>query len=211
MFRRTLTFLLVMTMLCVLLFAGCGPTEADEVENDDEIMAEQPDAKVDDDKESKEKEEEMKADETEEDSTIVNYELDVIEEWKGLKVEILGLALGEQVKSDYQEGPVDFVALQFRMENTRDEGEFTVYPDQGTLITSTGEQLEPDTWESDHIGGEIYEKVIKDGVVIWILERGHVFDLDWIRVVFNAYDEATDFWSDDYSKEFDLKIEIPQS
>ena len=122
MFRRTLTFLLVMTMLCVLLFAGCGPTEADEVENDDEIMAEQPDAKVDDDKESKEKEEEMKADETEEDSTIVNYELDVIEEWKGLKVEILGLALGEQVKSDYQEGPVDFVALQFRMENTRMKG-----------------------------------------------------------------------------------------
>ncbi|WP_143156949.1 hypothetical protein [Thermosyntropha lipolytica] len=171
----------------------------------DERMTEQPEAKID---ETKTKEEASLVEEDHDDSWAF-YDLDIVEEWQGLKVEILAMGLGEQIESIFQDEPKDVVALKFRLENTRENGVFTVYPDQATLITSTGEQLEPDIWESDHIGGKIYEGVIKDGFVIWILQRGNVFNIDWIRVKFNAYDEEAEFASKNWRKDFDIRIDIP--
>jgi len=211
MLKKALVFLLLMAIINSLLFTGCGSSVADKVKKDDAEMADQPAAKIDAGKDGDSKpSEESDAGEKKNEDLYNYYDLNIVEEWKGLKVEILALALGEQIESDFQESPVDVVVLKFRIENTRGEGELTVYPDQGTLITSTGEQLEPDIWESDHIGGDIYEGVIKDGIVIWVLERGHVFDLEWIRIKFNAYDENADIFSDNYSKDFDIKIDIPK-
>lgn len=85
------------------------------------------------------------------------------------------------------DGPLESaVSVRFYIENTT-TGLFTTYPDQATLVTSTGEQIEASPWYSDHIGGEIDEGVIKEGAVTWFLERGHAADIKWIKLRWNAY------------------------
>ncbi|UNC91648.1 hypothetical protein [Candidatus Contubernalis alkaliaceticus] len=203
MFKKT--FLWLALLLCLsLMFMGCSSTEIDSV-RDNGVMGDQPAAKV---SESSNDEQQEVQQEASEDEWEV-YELSIEEEWKDLKVEILALSIGEQKETRYLDEPADAIALKFRIENTRADGDgsFKVYPTQGTLVTSTGEQVKPMTGESDSISGEIYEGVIKDGVIIWFLERGHVFDIEWVRVKFNCYDEAAERTS---VNEFDIRIEIPE-
>jgi len=91
------------------------------------------------------------------------------------------------------------VGVKFRMENTTNQ-KFTVYPDQAVLITSTGEQIEmPDMFLSDHLGGEIHEGVVKEGNLIWVLQRGHAEDIKWIKLEFTGHKGAED--------QFDMPLE----
>jgi len=131
--------------------------------------------------------------------------ISITEEWKGLEVEILGIAWAEQIYEDYDGNLHDIITVNFRIKNTRTSGKFTVYPDQGTLVTSTGEQVSANLWESDSIGGELFEGVTKEGVVVWPLERGKVDSITWVRIIFSAYDESSGLFS---SKEFDIRIEL---
>jgi|GEM_PF-1542686 len=137
------------------------------------------------------------------DWTIRN--ISIAEEWKGLEVDILGIAWAEQAYEDYDGKLHDVVTVNIRIRNTRINGKFTVYPDQGTLVTSTGEQVSANLWESDSIGGELYEGVTKEGVVVWPLEKGQVDSITWVRVIFSAYDDSSGSFS---SKEFDIRIEL---
>lgn len=140
---------------------------------------------------------------SDEDWTVIN--LSINEEWKGLLVEVLGIAWIKQAHEDLDGNLHDVVTVNFRIQNTRTNGKFTVYPDQGTLVTSTGEQVNANLWESDSIGGELYEGVTKEGVVIWTLEKGRVDSITWVRIIFSAYDDSAGSFS---SKEFDIRIDL---
>lgn len=131
--------------------------------------------------------------------------ISIAEEWKGLEVELLAIAWAEQAYEDYDGKLYDVVTVNIRIKNTRTSGIFSVYPDQGILVTSTGEQISANLWESDSIGGELYEGVTKEGVVVWPLERGQVDSITWVRVIFSAYDDSSGSFS---TKEFDIRIEL---
>lgn len=111
--------------------------------------------------------------------------------WDGLKMDILKVVVtdkGDVVAPEYK----SLVGVKFRMENTTNQ-KFTVYPDQAVLITSTGEQIEmPDMFLSDHLGGEIHEGVVKEGNLIWVLQRGHAEDIKWIKLEFTGHKGAED-------------------
>lgn len=83
---------------------------------------------------------------------------------------------------------VSAVGVKFSIENTSDHV-FTTYPDQAILVTSTGEQIDmPDMWISDSLGGDIHEGVIKEGNVIWYLERGEASTIEWIKLEWTSED-----------------------
>ncbi|WLR42492.1 hypothetical protein LC087_17625 [Bacillus carboniphilus] len=103
------------------------------------------------------------------------------ENYKGLKMEIEEVLLSNH--------PPSSIGVQFVLENTTDDT-FSVFPDQGVLVTSTGEQVEfVEDSCSDPIGGEIFGEVSKKGVIFWNLERTNIEELNWVKVIFNAYKE----------------------
>lgn len=99
------------------------------------------------------------------------------------------------------------VGIKIKLENTT-EKLFTSYPDQAVLVTSTGEQIEmPEMFLSDHVGGEIDEGVIKEGNIIWYLERGHAEDITWVKLKWTAM-EGDGMEMDAARKEYEVKITL---
>src|SRR5690606_27379842 len=97
------------------------------------------------------------------------------------------------------------VGIKFKLENTT-EGVFNTYPDQAVLVTSTGEQIDmPDIFMSDNLGGEIEKGVIKEGNIIWFLERGHAEDITWIKIKWSA--TQGDLFGDGERKEYAVELQ----
>ncbi|TCI58320.1 DUF4352 domain-containing protein, partial [Exiguobacterium sp. SH0S2] len=57
---------------------------------------------------------------------------------------------------------VTLVVVNVTAENTVDDT-IHFYPDQGTLVTNPGEQIDADLWFSDDVGGDFLGKVKKEG------------------------------------------------
>lgn len=65
---------------------------------------------------------------------------------------------------------VTVVTATMAAENTLDET-ISWYPNQATLVTDTGQQVDADIWLSGDVGGDFLGKVKKDGDVIWVLKH----------------------------------------
>lgn len=106
------------------------------------------------------------------------------DDFKGLKTTIQKVVVSNEVPRMNDEGEEiesSAVGVKFKLENTT-EGKFTTYPNQATLVTSTGEQVDADLWVSEDIGGEIDKGVIKEGNVIFYLERGEADKIEWVKL-----------------------------
>ncbi|WP_215189882.1 DUF4352 domain-containing protein [Exiguobacterium sp. s6] len=64
---------------------------------------------------------------------------------------------------------VTLVVVNVTAENTIDDT-IHFYPDQGTLVTNTGEQIDADLWFSDDVGGDFLGKVKKEGNVMFMAD-----------------------------------------
>ncbi|WP_290767987.1 MULTISPECIES: hypothetical protein [Exiguobacterium] len=64
---------------------------------------------------------------------------------------------------------VTVVAMNVIAENTIDDA-ISFYPNQGTIVTNTGEQVEADLLFSDDVGGEFLGKVKKEGNVLFFVK-----------------------------------------
>lgn len=131
------------------------------------------------------------------------------EDFKGLKSTIEKVVVTDKGPKDYDENNLtaSMVGVKFKIENTT-QNVFTTYPDQAVLVTSTGEQIDmPDMFASDNIGGEIEEGVIKEGNVIWELERGKAEEIKWIKLKWTAT-EGDGFSMDAARKEFEVKLQL---
>ncbi|WDH75178.1 hypothetical protein PTI97_10155 [Exiguobacterium marinum] len=64
---------------------------------------------------------------------------------------------------------VTVVAMNVIAENTIDDA-ISFYPDQGTIVTNTGEQVDADLFFSDDVGGEFLGKVKKEGNVLFFVK-----------------------------------------
>ncbi|OMF01245.1 hypothetical protein BK124_00785 [Paenibacillus amylolyticus] len=130
------------------------------------------------------------------------------DDFNGVKSSIETVVVTDQAPKDYDESNLtaSAVGIKFKIENTTDKL-WTTYPDQAELITSTGEQLQADMIVSDHLGGEIEEGVIKEGNVIWFLERGHAADVKWVKVKWYVT-EGDGFSMDAKREEYSVKLEL---
>jgi Domain of unknown function (DUF4352) len=78
--------------------------------------------------------------------------------------EDLGATMGGEADYDGKQAIIVDVVLK----NTGDK-DYNVYPDQGTLVLSTGEQVEADMILSESVGGELYKGGTKKGTVFFVL------------------------------------------
>jgi len=101
--------------------------------------------------------------------------------------------------------PTGIIQIDMEVSNTSDD-DINFYPDQATITTNTGEQLEADLWFSDHIGGEYLGAVNKSGSVYYLLENSNPEDIDTIRITMSAPHTLEDW--EDVGEAVDFEVSI---
>ncbi|MET3575042.1 hypothetical protein ACFFIY_04700 [Bhargavaea ullalensis] len=134
------------------------------------------------------------------------------ETWNDLKFKIEKVAVSDEMPGMDDEGNEvikSAVGVKFIIENTSADKVYSTYPDQATLVTSTGEQVDADMLFSDSLGGEIHEGVIKDGGVYFYLERGAASEISWIKLNWNSsYEDPAGNYDNDEYHEHSVKIDL---
>lgn len=179
--------LAILTIVVAVVLSACGDNEATtELEKNDTEKAE---AKVGKEEPVASKETEVENEEQTEDIWTYYNDATWSEDFNGLKTTIQKVVITDIAPTvEDESAEVSAVGVKFSIENTSDHV-FTTYPDQAILVTSTGEQIDmPDMWISDSLGGEIHEGVIKEGNVIWYLERGEAAEIEWIKLEWTSED-----------------------
>jgi len=177
----------ILTILVAVVLSACGDSKATtELEKNDTEKAE---AKVEKEAPDASEETEIKTEEQSEDIWTYYNDATWSEDFNGLKTTIQKVVVTDKAPTvEDESAEVSAVGVKFSIENTSDHV-FTTYPDQAILVTSTGEQIDmPDMWISDSLGGDIHEGVIKEGNVIWYLERGEAAAIEWIKLEWTSED-----------------------
>ncbi|PAE96677.1 hypothetical protein [Shouchella clausii] len=96
------------------------------------------------------------------------------------------------------------VVVDMIAENTSDE-DVTFHPNQATLVTSTGEQLESEMFLMGDAGGDFYGNVVKEGQTWWLITDTEA-TIDSIKMIISP-PHSTENW-DDLAEEVRLDFEI---
>jgi len=171
--------LISLTMLMVLVLAACGGNEESTTSSEEpkeEKVATSTEPK-------KEEVEDEKTDgevtESEIGKLTVNYknkELNKTHTAGPMNLAISAVQVSTlEVAEDYKEmfdnqDVVTVVTMDMSAENTTDDT-VSFYPDQGTLVTDTGQQVEADLFLSGSVGGDFLGKVTLEDSVIWVLKH----------------------------------------
>ena len=195
------------TIISALLLGACGDVEdiSDENVNTSDV-----EASVEEEAPKEEVKEESNVSESEVGKMTTLYqnkELNVNVESGTAKATLSKIRYATlEVATDYKSmfGDQDIVTLitiEATAENTVDST-VNFYPDQATLVTDTGQQVDADLWLSDSVGGEFLGVVKKEGSIQWVLKHD-----ENIKKVTLHIDGASD---ENYNRlSEDLKIEIP--
>ncbi|MGN1400972.1 MAG: hypothetical protein ACI4XL_05665 [Bacillus sp. (in: firmicutes)] len=192
-------------LVAALALAACGNEATEELDkNDTEKAAAKTDgAKSDSESKDKKKEED-----------IWTYYEDA--NWEGtfedLHFNIQKVVVSDkapEINDEGEEVTGSAVGFKMQMENKSTDKIYTSYPDQATLVTSTGEQVEADMFTSDSLGGEIHEGVIKEGNVIFYLERGEAEKIEWVKFTWsNSYEDPNGNYDNDIYEDTEVKLEL---
>ena len=196
-------YFILIAILILGIITACDSGEIDDIESKEAKAKTVENGRKDDGKDA--------AEEVPDDIWTYYNDATWEEDFNGLHTEIQKVVVTEKAPTiDDENAEMSAVGVKFLVENTTDDNIFTTYPDQATLVTSTGEQVSADMFLSDHIGGEIHEGVIKEGDVIFYLERGEAESIEWIKLEWETYDEglsdAGDY--DNYAKTHSVKLDI---
>ena len=193
-------------LLSLGVLAACG--ESDVNKELDENDTEKSEAKVN----TGDTEETPKEEPKEEDIWTYYEDADWSGEWEGLKFEIQKAVVSDKaplINDEGEEVESSAVGVKMKIENTSTDKIYTTFPDQATLVTSTGEQVEAEMFLSDDLGGEIHEGVIKEGNIIFYLERGKAEEIDWIKLTWNSYYEDPDGnYDNDLNHDQEVKLDL---
>lgn len=163
--------------LPLALLVGCG--EADELkttatDTEEVAVAEEPEEAP----ETETQTEEAEAQETELGTNQIhlkNKALDIAEtmgsvQFKVDKVQTSRLKVAEAYRDSF-DGKEEVTVVVFNViaENTV-EDTISFYPNQSTLVTNTGEQIDANLWFSDDVGGDFLGEVKKEGNVFFFAE-----------------------------------------
>ena len=96
---------------------------------------------------------------------------------------------------------VTLITIDATVENTADSN-VSFYPDQATLVTDTGQEVEADSSLSDAVGGNFVGTAKKEGNIQWVLKHDENIKKVTLHIS-GAVDENFNGLSED------LKIEIP--
>src|SRR5690625_5221077 len=120
------------------------------------------------------------------------------------KVQLSEVEIGEDYVDMFEgKEELSLVTFEMRAENTSDK-DVTFYPDQSTMTTSAGEQVETAFLMNDQLGGDFFGEVWKEGTVSFAVDSP-VEELEHITLI------ITPGYDDDYNdlgKQVKLKIEL---
>ena len=98
------------------------------------------------------------------------------------------------------------VTAHFKIHTTRD---ISIYPSQGTLVTSDGQQVDGTNFSGDDFDGQISKNVDRDGTVVWALEKmDDPRSLKTIRLKWSANYDTDDMEDDNANKDYDATINL---
>lgn len=114
-----------------------------------------------------------------------------------LNSQVSHLEIDDEEAAEYFDGD-DLVMVSLQIEVTNDSSDTnSIYPDQGTIVTNTGKQVDADIWMSDSVGGDFYGEVTKDGDVFFFFE-GDPEDITNVRyIVSSGHDDDFESFGDD--------------
>ena len=131
----------------------------------------------------------------EEADEAIPYNSSWSDEWKGLKHEIDQVMVYKEPKIDEDTEYEAAIVIHFVVKN-ESKKDFSTFPDQATLATNTGKQIDADTFSSEDIGGELMSGAEKSGHVLFPVEKlDDVENIEWIRLKWDAFEEEG---SEDY-------------
>ncbi|BDH62457.1 hypothetical protein MTP04_25870 [Lysinibacillus sp. PLM2] len=130
-----------------------------------------------------EHEEEVSTDENVQESELGKLTIDYKNEELGLSheagpmsltlnaVQVATLEVAEDFKESFDNQDVaTVVTINMTAKNSTDQT-ISFYPDQATLVTDTGQQVEADLWYSGEVGGDFMGAVTMEDDVVWILKH----------------------------------------
>jgi hypothetical protein len=89
------------------------------------------------------------------------------------------------MKEMFESDVANYIQVDVKVENTTDET-ISFYPDQATITTNTGEQVNSELMMSDDVGGDFIGKIKKEGSVFFFLEKSKAEDIEWVRLLIDA-------------------------
>lgn len=96
------------------------------------------------------------------------------------------------------------VTLQVEATNNSEDTN-TIYPDQGTIVTNTGNQVDADIFFSDDVGGDFLGEVTKSGDIFFFYE-GNAEEIETLKYVINApHNENFDSLGEDLEFNIEFK------
>lgn len=98
------------------------------------------------------------------------------------------------------------VTAHFKIHTTRD---ISIYPSQGTLVTSDGQQVDGTNFSGDNFDGQISKDVDRSGTVVWALEKmNDPKSLKTLRLKWSANYDTNDMEDDNANKDYDATINL---
>lgn len=202
--------LLISTLLLTLALVACG-SNSDSSKDDKNSNTEN--TKQEESKDSKAKENAENKDEVYESElgklTVVNKKKGINKVVKSgpMNLTINAIQIGNlEVAEDFRDTfdgkeKITAITVEMKVENTS-EDTISFYPDQATLTTNTGNQVEADLSFSDNVGGDFYGKVNKEGNVVFFVDSPAEEIKNIKLIIDGAVNENLDSLSDQ------LKIEL---
>ncbi|MYL34310.1 hypothetical protein GLW08_10560 [Pontibacillus yanchengensis] len=142
------------------------------------------------------------------------YKIDKKDTFKKVKFTISDVAVTDNYQNTNEDGETSAVSIKIKIENTSENEVYNTYPDQMTLVTSTGEQINNPVYtnNTNRLGGKIHEGVVKNGMVTWALQKGNVDEIVWVKLQWKS-DEmvgSNEDISRDSFKTHSMKIVLPK-
>ncbi|WP_093881572.1 hypothetical protein [Terribacillus saccharophilus] len=101
---------------------------------------------------------------------------------------------------------LEYIQVDIQVESSSEDN-ISFYPSQATLVTDTGEQLEPDMMMSEHIDGEFLGKVKKEGINYYILQNSKASDVKHVKLVFSS---PTDSNFEPIGEDITVEVDLEQ-
>lgn len=108
--------------------------------------------------------------------------------------------------TDLEDPNVEFVQVEMSAENSSEET-LTFYPDQATITTNTGEQLESDMFLGDYMESEFIGQVNHQGNSVYLLNETNAADLESIRFLADPPSDE-EYMTIEVDEEIDEEIEF---
>ncbi|MEZ2459347.1 hypothetical protein ACBR55_12270 [Salinicoccus roseus] len=209
-------YLLTGGFAAALLLGACsgeetGDTESTEEESTEEVTEEETEEETTEGEAASEEsaEEENTADQVEEEieevtesdvKTIKEVEVGETTQLENVNMTVNMAQINRvEVNEDlaifldaYEAGDkIDNLVIEYTIENTT-ESPRAFYIDQAEVVTSTGQQLQPEFFLSDGIQADMQGAVSSTGTVPYIMDEGAGDEIEWIDVIVPAImDEET--------------------